>query len=163
LKKLFKIIGISLLTILTLLIAAPFLFQNQIKESIKTFLNDSVNAQIDFEDVSLSFISSFPQANVTVHNLIIVNQQTFEGETLATVKSISFEMSVQELFKNDGPIVVNSIQIDEAILTIKSDKFGNKNYDIAKESEDISTDNDTNFKLNIEDYAIRNSAVTYNR
>jgi len=161
LKKLFKIIGISLLTILTLLIAAPFLFQNQIKESIKTFLNDSVNAQIDFEDVSLSFISSFPQANVTVHNLIIVNQQTFEGETLATVKSISFEMSVQELFKNDGPIVVNSIQIDEAILTIKSDKFGNKNYDIAKESEDISTDNDTNFKLNIEDYAIRNSAVTY--
>ena len=162
-KKLFKIIGISLLTVLLLLIAIPFLFQNQIKESVKTFLNDSVNAQIDFEDVSLSLFSSFPQANVTVQNLKIVNQQTFEGETFATVKSISFDMSVQELFKNenDGPIVVNSIQIDEAILTIKSDKFGNKNYDIAKETEDTSTESDTSFKLNIEDYAIRNSAVTY--
>ena len=162
-KKLFKIIGISLLTVLLLLIATPFLFKNQIKESVKTFLNDSVNAQIDFEDVSLSLFSSFPQANVTVQNLKIVNQQTFEGETFATVKTISFDMSVQELFKNenDGPIVVNSIQIDKAVLIIKSDEFGNKNYDIAKETEDTPTENDTNFKLNIEDYAIRNSAVTY--
>ena len=162
-KKLFKIIGISFLTVLILLIAVPFLFQNQIKESVKTFLNDSVNAQIDFEDISLSFISSFPQANVTVYNLKIVNQKTFEGETFATVKSMSFDMSVKELFKNetDGPIVVNSIQVDQAVLTIKSDEFGNTNYDIAKETEDTSTENDTNFKLNIEDYAIRNSAVTY--
>ena len=162
-KKIFKIIGSSLLVIILLLITAPFLFQNQIKESVKTFLNDSVTAQIDFEDVSLSLISSFPQANVTVQNLKIVNQLTFEGETFATVKSISFDMSVKELFKNesDGPIVVNSIYVDEAILTIKSDQFGNKNYDIAKETETASTESDTNFKLNIEDYAIRNSAVTY--
>ena len=161
-KKIFKIIGSSLLVIVLLLITAPFLFQNQIKESVKTFLNDSVTAQIDFEDVSLSLISSFPQANVTVQNLKIVNQLTFEGETFATVKSISFDMSVKELFKNesDGPIVVNSIYVDEAILTIKSDQFGNKNYDIAKETETASTESDTNFKLNIEDYAIRNSAVT---
>ena len=137
-KKLFKIIGSSLVVIILLLITAPFLFQSQIKESVKTFLNDSVTAQIDFEDVSLSLISSFPQANVTVQDLKIVNQQTFEGETFAAVKSISFDMSVKELFKNesDGPIVVNSIQIDEAILTIKSDEYGNTNYDIAKETEE---------------------------
>ena len=162
-KKLFKIIGSSLVVIILLLITAPFLFQSQIKESVKTFLNDSVTAQIDFENVSLSLISSFPQANVTVQDLKIVNQLTFEGVTFAAVKSISFDMSVKELFKNesDGPIVVNSIYVDEAILTIKSDEFGNTNYDIAKETESASTESDTNFKLNIEDYAIHNSAVTY--
>ena len=162
-KKLFKIIGSSLVVIILLLITAPFLFQSQIKESVKTFLNDSVTAQIDFENVSLSLISSFPQANVTVQDLKIVNQLTFEGVTFAAVKSISFDMSVKELFKNesDGPIVVNSIYVDEAILTIKSDEFGNTNYDIAKETESASTESDTNFKLNIEDYALRNSSVTY--
>ena len=162
-KKIFKIIGICLLTILVLLIVTPFLFQDQIKESVKTFLNDSVDAQIDFEDVSLGLLSSFPEANVVVQNLKIVNQKTFEGETFATVKSVSFDMSVKKLFINesDDPIVVNSIQIDSAVLTIKSDKFGNKNYNILKEKENTSSANDTNFKLNIEDYAIRNSTVTY--
>ena len=152
-KKIFKIFGISLIAILVLLIVTPFLFQNQIKESVKTFLNDSVDAQIDFEDVGLGLLSSFPDANVVVHNLKVINQKTFKGETIATVKSLSFDMSIKELFKNEneGPIVVNSIQIDEAFLTIKSDKFGNNNYDIANETEDTSKESDTSFKLNIDD------------
>ncbi len=164
-KKLFKIIGISLLLVLILLIVTPFLFQNQIKDAVKAYLNNNVNAQVDFDDVSLSLLSSFPQANVTVDNLKIVNHKPFEGETFATAKSISFDMSVKELFKkaSDGPIVVNSIEIDEALLTIKTDKFGNNNYDIAKETENAATEKDSinNFKLDIEDYAINNSALTY--
>ena len=152
-----------MIAILVLLIVTPFLFQNQIKESVKTFLNDSVDAQIDFEDLGLGLLSSFPDANVVVHNLKVINQKTFKGETIATVKSLSFDMSIKELFKNEneGPIVVNSIQIDEAFLTIKSDKFGNNNYDIANETEDTSKESDTSFKLNIDDYAIRNSTVIY--
>lgn len=150
---------------LVLLLTVPFLFQNQIKDVVKTFLNNNVNAKVDFDDVSLSLLSSFPQANVTVDNLIIINHKPFEGETLATAKSISFDMSVKELFKtaDDGPIVVNAIQIDEALLTIKTDKFGNNNYDITKEPENTTTTNDSinNFKLDIEDYAIKNSALTY--
>ena len=164
-KKLFKIIGISLLLVLLLLIVTPFLFQNQIKDAVKTYLNNNVNAQVDFDDVSLSLLSSFPQANVTVDNLKIVNHKPFEGETFATAKSISFDMSVKELFKkaSEGPIVVNAIEIDEALLTIKTDKFGNNNYDIGNETENTSTEKDSinNFKLDIEDYAISNSGLTY--
>tara|TARA_B110001452_G_scaffold109389_2_gene90766 strand:+ start:1083 stop:3626 length:2544 start_codon:yes stop_codon:yes gene_type:complete len=133
------------------------------KEAVKSLLNDTVNAQIDFETVDLSLLSSFPNANVTVGNLKIVNQKAFKGDTLCSVHSISFDLPIKELFKNesDGPLVINSIEIDEAILLIKSDEFGNTNYDISKETEDVSTVNDRNFKLNIEDYAIRNSTVTY--
>lgn len=164
-KKLFKIIGISLLIIVLLLVATPFLFQNQIKDAVRTFLNNNVNAKVDFDDVSLSLLSSFPQANVTVDNLKIINHKPFEGETFATAKSISFDMSVKELFKkaSDDPIVVNAIEIDEALLTIKTDKFGNNNYNISKETERSSTENAStnNFKFNIEDYSINNSAFTY--
>ena len=133
------------------------------KEAVKSLLNDSVNAQIDFETVDLSLLSSFPHANVTVGNLKIVNQKALKGDTLCSVHSISFDLPIKELFKNesDGPLVINSIEIDEAILSIKSDEFGNTNYDISKVTEDVSTVNDRNFKLNIEDYAIRNSTVTY--
>ena len=162
-KKLFKIIGLVLLSVIVVLIVTPFLFQNQMKEAVKSLLNDTVNAQIDFETVDLSLLSSFPNANVTVGNLKIVNQKAFKGDTLCSVHSISFDLPIKELFKNesDGPLVINSIEIDEAILLIKSDEFGNTNYDISKETEDVSTVNDRNFKLNIEDYAIRNSTVTY--
>ncbi|MCB0381772.1 MAG: AsmA family protein [Psychroserpens sp.] len=164
-KKALKIIGITLLIIFFLLLAIPFAFQSQIKDMVKRFINENVNAQVEFSDVSLSLIRSFPQAHVEVENLVITNFKPFEGETLATAKNIAFTMSVNELFKtsSDEPIIVNSININEALLTLKTDALGNTNYDIAKEKENASekTKSSNNFSFDIEDYNINNSAITY--
>ncbi|WP_298237526.1 AsmA family protein [uncultured Algibacter sp.] len=164
-KKAFKIIGITLLIIIAFLIAIPFAFQGQIKDMVKRFINENLNAQVEFSDVSLSFIRSFPQAHVNVNDLVITNFEPFKDETFATVKDISFTMSVKELFKtaNENPIVVNSITIDEALLTLKTDKFGNNNYDITKEDPNKTPkDNESeSFSFSLEDYKIKNSAFTY--
>ena len=65
---------------------------------------------------------------------------------------------------DDSPIVVNSIQINEAVLTLKTDRSGHNNYDITKEVEeksDINKDEAAGFSLNIEDYTIKNSTLTF--
>jgi len=166
LKKALKIFGISILILLTLLIAIPFAFQGQIKDMVKRFINDNVNAKVEFSDVNLSFLSSFPQAHVSVSDLIITNFEPFKDETLATAKSISFTMSIKELFKNadEDPISVNSIDVDEILLTLKTNKFGNTNYDITKEKEDenaLKKTQTSSFSFSLEDYSINNSALTY--
>lgn len=163
-KKALKIFGISILILLALLIAIPFAFQGQIKDMVKRFINENVNAKVEFSDVSLSFIRSFPQAHIAVNDLKITNFEPFKDETLATVKDIAFTMSVKELFKkaDDGAIVVNSINIDEALLTLKTDKFGNNNYDIAKEDDNTVIEAEpNNFSFSLEDYKINKSALTY--
>ncbi|WP_370478799.1 AsmA-like C-terminal region-containing protein [Tamlana flava] len=162
-KKALKIIGLTILIILALLVAIPFAFQGQIKEMVKRFINQNLSAQVEFSDVSLSFIRSFPKAHVGVSDLVITNFQPFNDETLASVKNISFTMSVKELFKkaSDGPIVVNSITVDQAMLTLKTDKFGNENYDIVKETGEDSATESSGFAFDVEDYAINKSAFTY--
>jgi len=163
-KKALKIIGITLLICIALLIAIPFAFQGQIKDMVKRFINENVNAKVEFNDVSLSFIRSFPKAHVAVGDLKITTFKPFENEILATSKNIAFTMSIKELFKkaNEGPIVVNSINIDEALLSLKTNKFGNNNYDITKEKDNASTETETNnFAFSLEDYNINKSALTY--
>ncbi|GAA4894262.1 AsmA-like C-terminal region-containing protein [Flaviramulus aquimarinus] len=164
-KKAFKIIGITLLILIALLIAIPFAFQGQIKNMVKQFINQNANAKVEFNDVSLSFIKSFPEAHVNVNTLVISNFEPFKDETFATVKDISFTMSIKELFKtaNESPIVINSINIEEALITLKTDKFGNNNYDITKEdTNNTSAENEADsFVFSIEDYQIKNSALTY--
>ncbi|WP_418602449.1 AsmA-like C-terminal region-containing protein [Hwangdonia sp.] len=163
-KKALKIIGITLLIIIVLLIAIPFAFQGQIKDMVKRFINENVNAKVEFSDVSLSFISSFPQAHVSVSDLVITNFAPFKDETLATAKNIAFTMPIKELFKkaDDDPITVNSIDADEVLLTLKTNKFGDVNYDIAKAEEKASTETpSSSFPFNLEEYSINNSALTY--
>lgn len=164
-KKIFKIIGITLLIIIALLIAIPFAFQGQIKDMVKGFINQNLNAKVEFTDVSLSLIKSFPQAHVSVSDLVITNFEPFKDETFASVKDISFTMDINELFKTSSneAIVVNSIYVDEALITVKTDKLGNNNYDITKETTAGSpTENDASgFAFSIEDYQIKNSAFSY--
>ena len=162
-KKALKITGITFLSLAILLIAAPFIFQSQIKSIIKDFINNQVNAEVAFSDVSLSFLKSFPQAHVTVNDLVITNFEPFKDETLTSIKDLSFTMSVKELFKsaNEDPIVVNSIAINEAMLTLKTNTFGNTNYDISKKSDNNTSSNSGSFKFDLKEYIINNSAVTY--
>ncbi|OEK09153.1 hypothetical protein A8C32_10495 [Flavivirga aquatica] len=165
-KKVFKIIGITLLIIIALLIAIPFIFQGQIKDMVKRVINENLNAKVEFSDVNLSFLQSFPQAHVNVNDLVITNFDPFKDETFASIKNISFTMSITELLKtaSEDPIVINSIYVNEALLTLKTDKFGNANYDISKETENTPVETESEsaaFSLNIKDYKITNSALTY--
>lgn len=166
-KKALKILGIVILIVFLLLLAIPFAFQSQIKGMVKNFINQNLNAHVEFSDVSLSLIRSFPQAHVNVDDLVITNFEPFKDETFATAKNISFTMSVKELFKkaDEDPIVVNSITVDEALLTLKTDKFGNTNYDLAKKDDTTnnteSSTESSSFSFDIEDYSINSSALTY--
>ena len=161
-KKVLKITGISFLIILALLVAIPFAFQSQIKDMVKRFINQNLNAHVEFSDVSLSFLRSFPQAHVSLSDLVITNFEPFKDETLVSAKNIAFTMSVKELFKkaDEDPIIVNTIDVDEALLTLKTDKFGNNNYDITKEKAKANPKANS-FAFDIEKYSINNSAVTY--
>lgn len=167
-KKAFKIIGLLIAIVLLILIAAPFVFKDDIKAMVKTFINENVNAKVEFNDVNLSFIKSFPKAYVSVNDLAITTFAPFENDTLVSAQSIAFNMSVRELFKakNDSPIVINSIVLNKANVAIKTNAEGVSNYDIAKpsatvEDSTVDTTATTGFKFNINDYSINNSNFSY--
>nr|WP_321414438.1 AsmA-like C-terminal region-containing protein [uncultured Allomuricauda sp.] len=165
-KKVLKITGITLLILLAIIIAVPLFLQGKIEEIIKTKVNNSINATLDFEDADLSLLKSFPYANVGLTNLSLVNKAPFEGDTLFASSEIELSMSIKELFKSaDEPIVIRTLNIDGAKLHIKADEEGNVNYDIAKESNQptstSSGESNSNFTLNMDSYAINNSEIIY--
>ena len=164
-KKIFKIIGIILLIFIAILIAIPFVLESKIDTIVQNYANENLNADLSFDDINLSLISSFPNAEVSVDNLKITNRLPFKGETLATAKSLSFEMPLGELFKGtEEPLVVNEIIADEMLLTLKTNKNGTTNYDIVKKDENTDKNSNTKssgFSFDIENYELNNSAFTY--
>ncbi len=147
-----------------ILVAIPFVLESKIDKIVQAYVDENVNAKVAFDDVSLSLISSFPNAKVTINNLTITNKEPFKEETFTTAKSIGLKMPIKELFKNqnDDPIVITQISIDEALMTLKENTAGATNWDILKTGEpQASTEDSAGFKFSIEDYNITNSALTY--
>jgi hypothetical protein len=163
LKKILKITGITLLVVLIGLVAAPFLFKDKIKELIAKTLNESVDAKIAFEDVDLSLLKSFPQANVTIDKLSIINKAPFEGDTLFYSDETNLKMSIKELFKDATETInLKSISAENAIVNIIFNKDGVGNFDIALKDDSQAKDSDSKpFALNIQDYKVENLRFMY--
>jgi len=75
--KISKILKGFFLLLLLLIIAAvaiPYFFKDQIVERIKTDINKNLDATVDFTDVDLSLLRSFPDFNFSMSNLIVLIQ-----------------------------------------------------------------------------------------
>lgn len=163
-KKALKIIGIIVLVFVILLVAAPFVFESQIKDMVRKTINENVNATVEFSDLDLSIFRSFPQATVVLSDLSIINKEPFAGDTLAVGEELLLEMSIKELFKGgDEPKRIDEIRVNNAFVNIKVDSLGNNNYDIAIEKATTPGDTaGTPFSLDLKHYEINNSRLRYN-
>lgn len=163
LKKILKISGISFLVIILLLVAAPYLFKDKIKELITQTLNENVNANIAFEEVDLSFFKSFPKANVTIEKLSIITKAPFEKDTLLYAGETHVTMRMTELFKGENEAMqLESFSVVDGIVNIIFNKDGLGNFDIAQkdEKEKKSSENKP-FALKIQEYGVENVKFTY--
>ncbi len=165
-KKALKIFGIILVVLILGIISIPFLFKGTIQDKVRYLINEHVNAKVDFANIDISLIRSFPQASVIIDDLSIINYAPFEGDTLAYSKKIALDMSVNELFKGaSSAISVQKIIIDEANIAIKTDSLGNSNVDITKQKEETTTttteEKSSSFTFALDHYEINDSKILF--
>ncbi|WP_324023718.1 AsmA-like C-terminal region-containing protein [Maribacter sp. BPC-D8] len=165
-KKILKIVGVLLVLIIIVLIAAPFFLEAKIGEIIKSNVNQNVNATLDFSEANLSLVSSFPNAEVEFKDVVLLNKAPFEGDTLFKAKNLDLTMGIMQLFKSEGDaIAINNINLDGAFINVVVDKEENANYDIAKPSEPTAADEESSstdgFNLDLQSYEITNTRIYY--
>ena len=161
-KKILKITGITLLLIIALLIAIPYFFKDQINAKILESINNNVNAEVSFVEADLSLLKSFPQANVTIEKLSIVNKVPFKGDTLVYFGELNLKMSIKELFKSkEESINIEAITSKDGLINIIFNKDGIGNFDIALKYKEADKSNSKPMSLKIKEYSIENYTFRY--
>ncbi|MFV8371064.1 AsmA-like C-terminal region-containing protein [Flavobacterium sp. LB2P74] len=162
-KKILKIIGILIILLVVTLFAAPYLFKDQINAKISEAINAKVDARVSFAEADLSLFKNFPNANVTLEKLVIINKAPFEGDTLISLDEINLKMSIKELFKGKNEaIAIDGITSKNGLINIIFNKDGIGNYDIALKEEKTKDDGKSSpLSLKIQEYKIENFKFRY--
>lgn len=163
-KKIIIITAAIFLLLIGSLFAIPYFFKDQIKAKIIDAINQKVDAKVSFTDADLSLFKNFPNANVTIEKLAIINKAPFEGDTLVSLGELNLKMSIKELFKgNNEPINIDGISSKNGLINIIFNKDGIGNYDIAIKDDKPSTDESKGkpLALNIKNYKIENFQFRY--
>ncbi|MDH3651473.1 MAG: AsmA family protein, partial [Saprospiraceae bacterium] len=135
-KKVIKWIGVSVIGLLLMLLVLPYFFKDQIIDEVKKGLNENFNAVVDFSDVSLSLIKSFPHLQVTLHDLSIEGMGDFAGISLLDANQASAAIDFWSLFGSAKEIL--SVEAQSPYINFLVLPDGRANYDIVRTKEDDS-------------------------
>ncbi|MDN3587347.1 AsmA-like C-terminal region-containing protein [Pedobacter aquatilis] len=162
LKKII-IIVISLFVLLLVAAAAiPLFFKKEINAKIKSSINKNVNAKVDFKELNLSLISSFPNLGIKINNLSIIGIDSFDKDTLANVKQLQLNVNLLSVLKGET-YQINSINLEEPKVFAKVLKSGKANWDIRKpdSAQNSNESKPTTFKAALQKYSIEQGTVIY--
>lgn len=162
-RKIIIISGVVVL-IVGILAALPFLYKDKLLAKVKTTLNNQVNAKVDFSDFKLSVFSQFPKVEMELQNLSIIGINEFAGDTILAAGSISTNISLMELIRNEG-LELKSLTIDNPTIQLIASKSGAVNWDIVKVSETSATPEASSgdaFQMKLSDIRVNNLNLLYN-
>lgn len=155
-----RIAGISIASILALLVILPYIFPGTISKKIKEWANQSITSKLDFSGASLSFFNHFPSLTLTIKDASILSAAPFAKDTLVSAKEIAFGINLTTVFSD--AISINKIFFSEADINVKVSKDGKASYNIYKsagaEKKDTSS---ANTGLRLESIVLQNCNLYY--
>ncbi len=162
LKKFLKILFITLLILIGLLFATPYIFKGKIVSLVKKEINKNLNAKVDFKGVDISFFRRFPKVSIGLDELQVLGTGYFDEDTLLSAQRLDATVNFMSFIRGSN-MNINSIFLVSPRIHAIVDKDGFANWDIIK-SEAERTEIDSAgkpFDLALDYYSIENGYVNY--
>jgi hypothetical protein len=162
LKKVLKIFFITILILIGLLFATPYIFKGKIVSLVKQEINKNLNAKVDFKDVDISFFRRFPKVSIGLDELQVIGTGYFSADTLLSAKRLDATVNFMSFIRGSN-MNINNIFLESPRINAIVDKDGLTNWDIVR-SEAEKTDKDKAgkaFNLALDYYSIENGYINY--
>lgn len=174
-KKIIAISGISLGSVIVLLIAAiaiaiNFVFTpEKLTPVVLNVANQNLNAKLDMKSVELTFFSTFPRFGVKLTNGTLVSKSIRDSLWQRTDSLLSFKRAVVVVnivdYLRNQKISLNRLRLDSINLYAFKNKEGVANWDIMKPDTVAETDTTSSKfiinEIDIRRIVVRHATVTY--
>ena len=159
-KKIFKISGITLGSVLlVLLVAIAFVINfivtpKKLTPVVLDAANQTLNAHLDMESVELTFFSTFPQFGLKVKNGSLVSRTLNDSNWCKTDSLLSFKECVLTVnpvaYLTENRIIVHNLSLDEVSVYAYRDKAGQANWEVTRASADTIPEDTVSADFNSE-------------
>ncbi|MEO6356085.1 MAG: AsmA family protein, partial [Ferruginibacter sp.] len=161
LKKIIKIVLISLLILIVAAFAAPYLFKGQIVNLVKKEINKKINTKVDFKDVDISFFRHFPKVAVGLDDLQVIGTGVFAADTLVSAKRIDAALNIMSVIKGKD-MTIYSVSVESPRIHAIVNKDSLVNWNIMKPDTAASAaTGEKPFKMALQQYGLQNAYISY--
>lgn len=170
-KKALKITGITLASILVVLIVAVIVVCNivfspkTLTPIVRNNIGRFVTCKTDVDTVDLTFFSSFPHFALKIDGVTLENKiDSSAPDTLVAVETLSAKINLMEFVRHQN-VMVDYLILGPTVANVYVDSAGNANYDIVAMSSDTDSDSDTTSAifniLSIDQLSVEKLSLSY--
>jgi hypothetical protein len=166
--KIIKRILIALVVLVVVgvifLLAAPIIFKDQIVENVKSSVNQALEAEVDFRDVNLSFLRSFPDVSLVLDDVEVMGVDTFAGLPLMTAKRAQVDVGFWSVVGGDGNYNIDEVALDEPFINLLVLTPELANYLIVPEGDGATEEPSTApaaAQINLSHYEVNKGTFVY--
>lgn len=174
-KKTLKISGITLGTILlVLLVAIAFVINfivtpKKLTPVVLDAANQTLNAHLDMESVELTFFSTFPQFGLKVKNGSLVSKALNDSSWCKIDSLLSFKECVLTVnpiaYLTENRIVVHNLSLEEVAVYAYRNKAGKANWEVTRASTDTipadTASTDFNSEIDIRNIELKHANLVF--
>ena len=151
-RRISLFLGFILVTLIALAIIIPNLYEDELKQILKEQVNQRVKAELDFDDLNLSLLSSFPDFRLNLSGPQLIGIEAFDGMNLFEATDLKLDLDFGSLIRDRKNIVINEIHSEKPVLKLLTNAAGMSNWDIMRNETSSSTQGETDqFNLRIDD------------
>lgn len=160
-RKFLKYSGIVILSLILLAFLVPVLFKGKIVKLVKAEINKSIEAKVDFKDVSISLFRHFPKLSIGLEAISVAGVREFEKDTLLSAERIDASVNLWSAITG-SEMKIYGVYLKSPRIHALVNKDGRTNWEITKEDTTSSTTGESSsFKIKLEKYSISNGYVFY--
>lgn len=156
------IITISvIIAFFAILVALPFVFEGKIKNIAKNELNKTWNAKVNFDDVDISFLRTFPHVSLQFENFSFSGVGDFEKDTMINSDVVDLTLNIKSLF-NDTGYDISDLQFNDSKVFFHFLPNGKFNWtDIIKEDTTAIDTTPSQFHFKLKKFGINRADILY--
>ena len=166
-KKILKITGIALISILGLLIVATsiivavFSSSGQLTKMVKKYVPEFITCEIQLDKADLTLFKTFPDVGVAIENVTLINPMAGSpSDTLADIGNLIVVVDAEKLMK-EKEIVVKKCILEDAFVNLYVDSLGNRSYNVFSTNKNRNAEDPFDYQVDIEEVKLKNSTLLY--
>jgi hypothetical protein len=166
--KIFKRGLIGVLVFFAIAIGVLYFYKDVLIRKVVEKINKDYNIEIAYNDVDLGVLKSFPNATLTINNLLVKNEKPFEGDTLIYADKVNLVLNIKDVFNKEAEkIHIKNLSLENGKVRLVTDSLGQTNYNIyylneTNQKSKNSSNNTKEFTFDVKKYQIVNSDFTFN-
>lgn len=156
-KRIALITGITLVTLVLLLLIASYFLGDKVKAMVVAKVNEQVKTEISVDDIYFSVFENFPEASVSFVHVKIQESDEIYAAPLAELDKVSITLNLLDILNQKAKL--QKLILNQGYVQLALNDKGTSNFDILK-SDSSSRDSSTS-KFDLKNFVLQGVSVSY--